>query len=515
MRGPRVRGLSQRFHNSWTLCFLGGFFVAWVLPTALGGEIESGFAPLGTYYVAAVAKESVERDEDGSLVGDLPARVEPTGHEEALPPAPAASGENSGGSAMSAPVEGAGSFDPSLVAMGRAAFEARCLDCHDAEKSLQKRKTYSAWLATVRRMAAKADADLPEPTHVPIATYLASVAGAPEGAVTKTVDMGTFGSLTPNATFATLWRGTSEEGLTSPGFFVDAWIGADWQSEGPLSATVMTCTSCHSDNTMEQAFTLEFVEASATLDLKKAWRQMCGNTCPDQSRWTLKLKGGRFVVPFGAFASLVHPGSLRTVSNPLPFDMARRFDSFRYLSVLPAPYSDEGFDLNFSAPVGEDFRFTADAYVVNGIQGDINVSFVNSRSYRDNNRSPLVGSRMTFGNQTARVGASVMGGKTEDDGNTPLWLEMYGVDFTAQFQDLLRLYFEYALRDGGQRLPFFGDNIAYGVVCEAEVRLWKDPRISLVTRYDNLIQKGYLFFPDTAVDHFTWVSISRCRGAVC
>lgn len=62
MRGPRVRGLSQRFHNSWALCFLGGFFVAWVLPTALGGEIESGFAPLGTYYVAAVAKESVERD---------------------------------------------------------------------------------------------------------------------------------------------------------------------------------------------------------------------------------------------------------------------------------------------------------------------------------------------------------------------------------------------------------------------------------------------------------------------
>jgi hypothetical protein len=415
-----------------------------------------------------------------------PSTAEPSG----IPPSPA--GESAEG------------FDPAVVAIGRAAFEARCLDCHDAEKSLQKRKTYAGWLATVRRMAAKADADIPEPTHVPIATYLTAVAGAPDGSRSKTVDVGGFGSLTPNATFATLWRGTSESGLTSPGFFVDAWLGADWQSEGPLSATVMTCTSCHSDNTQEQSFTLEFVEASATLDLKKAWKKICGDTCPDQSRWSLKLKGGRFIVPFGAFASMVHPGSLRTVSNPLMFDMARRFDSFRYLSVLPAPYSDEGFNLNFATTISDDFRFTADAYVVNGLQGDINISFINSRSYRDNNRSPLVGSRLTFGNQAVRLGTSFMGGNTEDDGNTPLWVELYGADLTAQFGDALRLYFEYALRNGGQTLPLVGDNIAYGVVCEAEVRLLRDPRLSLVARYDNLIQKGYLIFPDTAVDRYTW-----------
>jgi hypothetical protein len=77
-----------------------------------------------------------------------PSTAEPSG----IPPSPA--GESAEG------------FDPAVVAIGRAAFEARCLDCHDAEKSLQKRKTYAGWLATVRRMAAKADADIPEPTHV-------------------------------------------------------------------------------------------------------------------------------------------------------------------------------------------------------------------------------------------------------------------------------------------------------------------------------------------------------------
>jgi hypothetical protein len=108
------------------------------------------------------------------------------------------------------------------------------------------------------------------------------------------------------------------------------------------------------------------------------------------------------------------------------------------------------------------------------------------------------------GNQSVRWGASYMGGSLQDDGNTPLWAEFYGTDVTAQFEDRVRLYFEYALRSNGQTLPLVGDNIAYGVVCEGEVRICCKPRISLVARYDNLIQKGYLIFRDTAVDRYTW-----------
>jgi hypothetical protein len=441
---------------------------------------------------------STEEDRRAALLSYL------TGDD--VPPAPAAEGETpmpttNGQTANGQATNG---HDPSQVAMGRTAFENYCLDCHDAERSLQKRKTYNDWLATVRRMAAKSDASIPANNHVPIATYLASVAGAAGDSNGQALDLRGLGSLQPNATFATLWRGTAADDLTSPGFFVDAWIGADWQTDGPLSATVMTCTSCHSDGSEGQAFSLEFVEASATLDLKKAWKACRGDTCPDYSNWSLKLKGGRFIVPFGAFAGMVHPGSLRTVANPLMFDMARRFGSFRYLPVLPAPYTDEGFDLNFATEFGEGFRATADAFIVNGLQGDINISMANSRGYRDNNREPLTGARFTVGNQSVRVGTSYMGGSMQDDGNTPVWAEFYGADLTAQCGDAARFYCEYALRSNGQTLPIFGDNICYGVVCEAEVRVLRNPRISVITRYDNLIQKGYLFFPDTAVDRFTW-----------
>lgn len=460
-----------------------------------------------------------------TVAADFPPRVvAATARYDALPPAPAAEEEAKVSEAASSADEHGEkadktekdekaaddkALDPALVSAGQAAFQASCLDCHDADKSLQKRKSFGGWLATVKRMAAKADANVPANTHTSIATYLASVAGT--GAEGKGDSGGEdkgggldLGQFTPNATIAPLLRGTPDPGNNSPDFFVDAWFGADWQSNGPLSATVMTCTSCHSDNTNGQAYTLEFVEASVSLDLKKAWANACGNRCPDQSNWSAKVKAGRFVVPFGAFAGMVHPGSLRTVANPLMFDMGRRFDIFPYLPVLPAPYSDEGVNLNLARTFGENVRATLDVYAVNGLQGDLNVSFANSRSYRDNNRSPFTGARATIGNNIFRFGGSIMGGDMQDQGNTPVYAKLYGADFTAQWNDKLRLYFEYALRSNGSTPPFARDNIAYGVVCEAEYKICSKPRISLIARYDNLIQKGYLFFADTAIDRYTW-----------
>ena len=53
------------------------------------------------------------------------------------------------------------------------------------------------------------------------------------------------------------------------------------EPEGPLSAKVMACTSCHSDS----GFTFELVEASATLDLLQAF---CGDRKQGRSKYGAK-----------------------------------------------------------------------------------------------------------------------------------------------------------------------------------------------------------------------------------
>ena len=42
-------------------------------------------------------------------------------------------------------------FNPATVSRGRQLFQSSCTQCHDAERSLSKRKSYAGWLATVRR----------------------------------------------------------------------------------------------------------------------------------------------------------------------------------------------------------------------------------------------------------------------------------------------------------------------------------------------------------------------------
>ena len=158
-----------------------------------------------------------------------------------------------------------------VVSRGRSAFSSSCLSCHDANRSLQKLKSYAGWLATVRRMASKDDANIASADIVPIAQYLTSIRGA---------DANSGGDATSgptlSATISTLFRsGADDHELEKPGFFADAWFGADWQGASPLSATVTACTSCHSDRNRSAGFTLEVVEATAKLDLT---RMCCGES---------------------------------------------------------------------------------------------------------------------------------------------------------------------------------------------------------------------------------------------
>ena len=107
--------------------------------------------------------------------------------------------------------DAANSLDPEAVGYGQAAFERSCTACHDAERAFGKSKSYAGWLATVRRMAAKDGAEISSADVVPIATYLASVAG--DGAAARRSDGGEDGGggWSFGTTVSTLHRSASDE----------------------------------------------------------------------------------------------------------------------------------------------------------------------------------------------------------------------------------------------------------------------------------------------------------------
>ncbi|MDZ4684611.1 MAG: hypothetical protein SH850_05930 [Planctomycetaceae bacterium] len=491
---------------------------AYLLAGLIVASVRADVAP-----PPAAAESPVSEAADGEAAQDIVQRLQgldaATREElvrylqEGLPPAP---------SPLTPPADKtATTLDPALVAQGQAAFESYCVDCHDAERSLNKRKSFSGWLSTTKRMAAKADAGIPSSAVTPIATYLASVASAGDGGggvVESAQALMEGSSFSTNATISTMWRGADQHDVLSPGFFADVWIGADWQPDGPVSATVMACTSCHSDFNLSKGYSVELVDGSATLDLlklvdsdRKAGRSAdcttdpCGD-CP-AGEWNAKVKAGRFVVPFGAFQAMSHPGVYRTVDNPLIFDMGRRYSpviGVRYLPVVAAPYSDEGVNLDLGAPLAGDFAAGLSLYAVNGFQGDLSWSPGDGRAYYDNNRSPAGGARLTVGNSSIKFGTSWMAGQMQDDGaDDRLYYHCYGTDLIYRHEDLLRLYFEYAARQSDFKLRNDPEYFK-GVVAEGEVRIVKEPRIGLLARYDTLDQHRYIIFPDSSIQRYTY-----------
>lgn len=407
-------------------------------------------------------------------------------------------------------------LDPGLVSLGEVAFQRSCTTCHDAQRAMAKRKRYAQWLGTVQRMAAKEGADIVPGDVVPIATYLAFVAGSDTGPI-PIADGGLAEQQTLlYATLSLLWRGSNgERPLENPGFFPDVRFGAEWRTTGPISARITACTSCHADTNPSRGFSLELVEASATIDLAELVG-CCRSASGDPSqKLSASLTLGRFVVPFGAIAAQSHPGASRTLTLPLMFNMGRRVGSTGPLQpVLPAPYADEGVDLRISAALVESWLATLDVYAVNGLQGVDPSLFNTSRSYMDNNLEPAVGGRASLGNSAVRVGGSVMSGNLADQTSDPVQYHLAGGDITARFEDQVRLYCEYAIRrDQSTILPGV-DNIAYGMLVEGELRLLREPNISFLARYDTL-EHRHALFPDASLDRFTYgLRYTSAQGSV-
>src|SRR5262245_52330282 len=186
--------------------------------------------------------------------------------------------------AQSAPTAGKG-FDQATVSAGMAAFERSCPNCHDPARALERTKDLGGLRSTVRRMAAKRDANIAASDIEPIAVYLASRnttaagtqaeketagAGAPSGATS---------SLSAFATLSPLWRGGNDH-LQNSGFGPLAWVGANWQGK-IFSARATLCITCHGVQEPGLISRVEPVEVAVRMDLSEFlephWHGMKGN----------------------------------------------------------------------------------------------------------------------------------------------------------------------------------------------------------------------------------------------
>lgn len=409
-------------------------------------------------------------------------------------------------------------FDASLVQAGEIAFNRNCTACHDAQKSLQASKSLSGWRTTVRRMAGKTGAQIPESVHESIATYLAS-RNAGEAGGKEDGGSGADGEsqLSLMATVSPLWRGGGPA-VQDPGFFPKTWLGAAWQGKQAVSARVTTCTTCHT----ESKFGL--VEASVRFDLTKYLRSRdrVRSNCQRERQTDVAIEAGRFVVPFGAFYQQVNPGVYRTVSLPLIYNMGQRvYASDLGYPVLPMPYSDTGANTSIALPMANDLAATFDAYVVNGLQGGANgIDFIQTRQrLYDNNKTPSVGGRFTIGGRNLRLGTSVMGGRFNSNaGNGPFNQGMnylvFGADAVFRWEDRLRLQFEYAQRNSDRlgTVPnsIFSERVG-GFYVEGEALISRRWNLSFLARYG--AQSQHSLLPPTgstlttgnfAVERFTY-----------
>ena len=256
-------------------------------------------------------------------------------------------------------------------------------------------------------------------------------------------------------------------------------LGVDVNDD--LAFTAKACISCHG---------IDF--ESVALDYQpKSW---------------FNVQIGRLSVPFGEFSNRVDPGSYKTASQPLIYDMGRMAFGSRSamnLGVLPLPYVDTGALVYGVRWLGEKIQVWYGVYGVAGLRGSNDLDWMAMRSipYNDNNRVPAGGGRLALSYSSdpgsffgdANLGASYTAGRYDKDSTRGY--EIWSVDATLRFAKLL-LRGEYASRKTdldpeATGYPytlvdsFFEKN---GFYAEAEVPL--GGYLSAVYRYEELHRTG-------------------------
>ncbi len=222
------------------------------------------------------------------------------------------------------------------------------------------------------------------------------------------------------------------------------------------------------------------------------------------------LAGGRIAVPFGQFASRYDQSGHVSTSNPLIYDMGRmiHLDAFGH-GVLPMPYVDVGGMVYGQVWPSSRLQVGYSAYVVAGMKGvdEIDYGLMHEPEYRDNNRWPAGGGRLTLTLTQdassflgdASVGASYTAGRWDPAARLGYWL--WGVDaafrvgpFTVRGEYATRrTYLPGEFSDGAAAEGAYYDKYGYYVEVEHPIGQY----VRAVYRIDELWRKGALT-PDAA-----------------
>ncbi len=125
------------------------------------------------------------------------------------------------------------------------------------------------------------------------------------------------------------------------------------------------------------------------------------------------LRAGRLNVPFGEFNVRHDPVNFTTPSKPMPYAMG---DMLFYgptqfnLGVVPTPFVDNGAEVFGRVGLGATTQLDYSLYVVEGLAGENEIDFVQTRRLLDNNRTPAGGARLVLTGDDWSVGASFTGG---------------------------------------------------------------------------------------------------------
>lgn len=225
-----------------------------------------------------------------------------------------------------------------------------------------------------------------------------------------------------------------------------------------------------------------------------------------QPKSWFNVQFGRISVPFGEFSNRVDPGSYKTASQPLIYDMGRMAYGSRSamnLGVLPLPYVDTGALVYGVRWLGEKIQVWYGVYGVAGLRGSNDLDWMAMRSipYNDNNGVPAGGARLALSYSSdpgsffgdANLGGSYTAGRYDKDGTRGY--EAWSADATLRFGKLL-LRGEYASRKTDLDPAATGYPFALvdpwfqkeGFYAEAEVPL--GGYLSAVYRYEELRRTG-------------------------
>jgi hypothetical protein len=272
------------------------------------------------------------------------------------------------------------------------------------------------------------------------------------------------------------------------GATVEASLKLAMDFSNNISANVKVCVACHG-----------FEVGMAFFDLRVA----------DQ----LNVRVGRFSPAFGEFPLRHDPANHRTSDKPLPYDMGRMLHMEDWnQGVLPAPWVENGLEINGTQFAGNHVQIDYAAYAIGGPRAGadpMDFDFRASRSgesyYIDNNSRPAVGGQLAFtflaGANSLAMGGSVMRGTYDPDHKhrfgiygAHMVLRLQNVFFRAEY---LRRITEMGLGENPVERFRYGPGadgmydqifVKEGAYAELEVPLGK--RLIGVLREDGLRRRG-------------------------